>query len=308
MSANDIASAYDSNSFSNEDLDALRWLNPELYWQVQNSLNQLNLYNNANASVSGNLLERANQALGIKPPESIDLMAKYNELVNTDEIKWYQTKINDLQWQIEKVDESIFNMRKSIEDQYAWTGMTREIVDAITADKVEALNRQKRSLQIDYNTNLNQYNSLYKSATDQFGIYKDQIALDRQVRQDSMQQLGFYYQYTPQGMADYEAAQYEAKTPNLDTAQTPQAQRMALSQALEWYYKDFWDIIQRDKNTVISDVMKLAQEKGIPLSQALQENFTNFLKNKPEFKNMVAAKYGMRQMSLSKRYEIKIIS
>ena len=77
-------------------------------------------------------------------------------------------KINDLKWQIEQIDEKDIQYERYSRKSICY-GMARDIVDAIAADRVEALNKQKRTLQIDYNTNLNQYDSLYK-AWRYFGI------------------------------------------------------------------------------------------------------------------------------------------
>jgi len=288
-----IADTIMSDGYTPEEIATLKSMDPTKYSAVEAQIEQNKLYNEANANVSGSPIDKAREALGITAPKDIDLMAEYDKLLNTEEIKGYQTEMARLKMEIEDYEDQIKNMKNTIAEQYEWTGMTRDVVNAIAADKASKLSRERDSLIRKYTFNLDQYNSAYKTASERFGIFEKQIALDRQQRQDSMQQLGFYYQYTPEGMAEYAAAQYEAKFPDLDTAGTPQAQRYALSQALEWYYNDFWDIIQRDKSKVISDVMKLANEKGIPLSQALKENFTDFLKKKPEYKNMIAAKYGM---------------
>lgn len=288
MSVEEISSAFSSWALSQEQITALSQLNPDLYMQVQSYMNTQNSYNNANSAVTGNPIQAYMQSIWIEMPETQDLMSKYKELVNTEEIQQYQTKANELQWQIEKIDEQIFSMRDTIEQQYAWTGMTRDVIDAITADRTEALNKQKRTLSIDYNTNINQYNSLYKAATDEFGIYEKQIALDRQQRQDAMQQLGFYYQYTPQWMSEYATNKFMADTPDLDTAMWEEQQRMALSQALAWYYKEFWNIIQRPQSRVVSDVINYAKQKWIQLSQALKENFVDQLKGKTEYKAIVS--------------------
>lgn len=287
MSVEDISSAFSSWALSQEQITALSQLNPDLYMQVQSYMNTQNSYNNANSAVTGNPIQAYMQSIWIEMPETPDLMSKYKELVNTEEIQQYQTKANELQWQIEKIDEQIFSMRDTIEQQYAWTGMTRDVIDAITADRTEALNKQKRTLSIDYNTNLNQYNSLYKAATDEFGIYEKQLNVDRQQWKDSMEALWFYYQYTPQGMSEMSAAKYNAENPDLDTATTESQKRMALNKSLYTYYEDFWAIIQRPQAQVVSDVIKYAQQKWISLSQALKENFVIPLQSKNEYKYML---------------------
>jgi hypothetical protein len=58
---------------------------------------------------------------------------------------------------------------------------------------------------------------------------------------------------------------------------------MALQSVLDDYYGKYGSIIQRSESQVIGDVMRYAKEKGVSLSQALEENFLKPLRSKPEF-------------------------
>ena len=94
-----------------------------------------------------------------------------------------------------------------------------------------------------------------------------------------------YYSYTPEWMSELAQAQYAATNVTLDQADnwTDTQKQMALDSVLTDYFDKYGSIIQRSKSQVINDVMKLAKDKWITLSQALQENFITPLKNKDEF-------------------------
>ena len=66
-----------------------------------------------------------------------------------------------------------------------------------------------------------------------------------------------------------------------------------LSRVLDEYYKEYWDIIQRPKQQVIDDVLKLAKESWISVAEALKSNFITPLQNKKEYTQAVADKYWM---------------
>lgn len=66
-----------------------------------------------------------------------------------------------------------------------------------------------------------------------------------------------------------------------------------LSRVLDSYYKEYWDIIQRPKQQVIDDVLKLARESWMSVAEALKANFIQPLQNKDEYVQAVADKYWM---------------
>jgi len=53
-----------------------------------------------------------------------------------------------------------------------------------------------------------------------------------------MQELGFFYQYTPEGMSQMAQAKYQAENPDLDSPDIGTS-KMALNQTLDGYFKDF---------------------------------------------------------------------
>ena len=100
--------------------------------------------------------------------------------------------------------------------------------------------------------------------------------------------LWMYYTYSPEWMSELAQAQYAATNVTLDQADnwTDTQKQMALQSVLDDYYAKYWDIIQRSEAQVINDVMKLAKDKWITLSQALQENFITPLKSKPDYETL----------------------
>ena len=80
-------------------------------------------------------------------------------------------------------------------------------------------------------------------------------------------------------------AEYEATHITLDQADswTETDKKMALQWVLDWYYEKYWDIIQRSEQQVINDVIATAKKEWISLSDALEKNFLQPLRAKPEF-------------------------
>ena len=95
--------------------------------------------------------------------------------------------------------------------------------------------------------------------------------------------LWMYYDYSPEWMSELAQAQYAANNPSLTAAEnwTETEKRMALDSALSGYYEKYWSIIQRPKEQVISDVIEYASKNWVSLSQALEDNFLSYLRQKP---------------------------
>jgi len=64
---------------------------------MEEYIKQVDLYGQANASISGSPIDKARTALGIEAPKDIDLMSEYDKMLNTDEIKGYQNTMADLE-------------------------------------------------------------------------------------------------------------------------------------------------------------------------------------------------------------------
>jgi hypothetical protein len=61
---------------------------------------------------------------------------------------------------------------------------------------------------------------------------------------------------------------------------------MALDKVLTGYYDKYWAIIQRSKDQVINDVIAYAKKNWTTLSEALEKNFLQYLRAKPEFETL----------------------
>lgn len=225
MTESQISDAYMGGTLTDGDLLNLKAIDPAKRQLAQTAISNAKTYGDANNSIA-NKIKDVQKQLGITPPEDIDLVDKFNEFVNTEEVKTLGSSLSEKQGKIDILDQQMADMDKTIADQYSGTGMTQDVIDAISADKKEALSRERARLAIGYNTELNKYNAIYKAGTDQFQAYKDQITQDRQERTDTMAQLWFYYESTPAGMAEVAKAQetltpIEIQTKDFGTAKKP---------------------------------------------------------------------------------------
>jgi hypothetical protein len=91
------------------------------------------------------------------------------------------------------------------------------------------------------------------------------------------------YLRSPEWLTATTEAQYAATNVTLDQADngTDTQKQRALDRVLSDYYDKYGSIIQRSKNQVINDVMAYAKNNGVSLSQALEENFLKYLREKP---------------------------
>lgn len=219
--ANSIWDMVINGTVSQWDIQTLNTTNPELYTQVQEYVQKNDEYNNANSAISGTKtkMQTIAEAIGVELPEDVDLSAKYNELHNTPEIQEASTKANTLYSEIQEIDQQISDMESIVEKEYEWTGATKDKISLIAMDRQEALSRERTRKYIAYQAEAANYNTKIANADNAYNAYKDQINLNRQQRQDTLTNLGFYYESTPEGMKEVAAA----------TATSPEVQ-----------VKDFW--------------------------------------------------------------------
>ena len=127
----------------------------------------------------------------------------------------------------------------------------------------------------------------------QIEYLQNERKLQSTARQQTLSQLQkdlwMYYDYTPEWMSELAQAQYAATNVTLDQADswTDTQKQMALDSVLTPIYEQYGDIIQRPQAQVVNDVMAYAKEKGIWLSQALEENFMKYLKQKPAYQQRI---------------------
>lgn len=219
--ANSIWDMVINGTVSQWDIQTLNTTNPELYTQVQEYVQKNDEYNNANNAISGTKtkMQTIAEAIGVELPEDVDLSAKYTELHNTPEIQEASTKANTLYSEIQEIDQQISDMESIVEKEYEWTGATKDKISLIAMDRQEALSRERTRKYIAYQAEAANYNTKVANADNAYNAYKDQINLNRQQRQDTLTNLGFYYESTPEGIKEVAAA----------TAKAPEVQ-----------VKDFW--------------------------------------------------------------------
>ena len=99
---------------------------------------------------------------------------------------------------------------------------------------------------------------------------------------------GIYMEYSPEGIKERTLAEYEATHITLDQADswTESQKQMALDSVLQWYYDKYGAIIQRSKDQVINDVIAYAKKNWVTLSEALNKNFIEPLRAKPDFNTL----------------------
>ena len=81
------------------------------------------------------------------------------------------------------------------------------------------------------------------------------------------------------------------------TVTDPKQLRANLSNVLDQWYEQYWDIIERPKSQVIEDVLAYAKENWVSVWEALRQEFVKKLMEKPEYKNAINSKYVDKYMS-----------
>ena len=120
-------------------------------------------------------------------------------------------------------------------------------------------------------------------------LQTEQIRNDMSLlNQSKLNDLSLYNQYATAKLKNQ--LEYELQDLNV---KDPAQLKANLSRVLDEYYKEYWDIIQRPKQQVIDDVLKLAKESWISVAEALKSNFITPLQNKKEYIQAVADKYWM---------------
>ena len=194
----------------------------------------------------------------------------------TEEEKWYQKQIADLNAANLDIDNTVKHTYDDYVKRYPWA--TKATLMAMAQDVNADLLREKENNLVEL-TRLQGYVS----------YMQDERQEMNKAGADSITQLQknlwLYYDYSPEGMAELAQAKYAATNITLDQADSwnETQKQIALQNVLDWYYAKYWDIIQRSEWQVINDVIAYAKKNWVWLAQALQENFVKPLKSKPEF-------------------------
>lgn len=194
----------------------------------------------------------------------------------TDEEKGYAKNAADIIARNLDIDNTVKHTYEDLVKAYPWA--TKATLMAMAQDTNSDLLREKENNNVEL-TRLQWYmNYMQSERQERNRIWEKAIS-------QLQDQYGMYYDYTPEWMSELAQAKYAATNVTLDQADngTDAQKQMALQSVLDDYYDKYGSIIQRGEQQVINDVMALAKQKGINLSQALEENFLKYLRQKPEF-------------------------
>ena len=197
----------------------------------------------------------------------------------TDEEKQYAKDAADIIARNLDIDNTVKHTYDDLVEKYPWA--TKATLMAMAQDINSDLLREKENNNVEL-TRLQWYMDYMQSERqERTRIWENAI-------NQLQKQYGMYYQYSPEWMSELAQAQYAATNVTLDQADygTDTQKQMALQRVLDDYYAKYWDIIQRSEAQVINDVMALAKQKWISLSQALEENFLKYLRQKPWFEEL----------------------
>jgi len=225
-----------------------------------------------------------------KPVEVPDLQDLFNSLVNTPEINQLEADLNTKKWAIDLLDEQIFNIRSDIEWEYEGTWATGSQLAVVIADRTEALNKQRRTISIDYNTSLNQYNSTRQAGVDEYDVAKDQYDLETEARKNKMDELWFAMDLmsfeTPTQTDERvwnNMLRQDAFTNGDINSTDPAARSKAISKAVDTVLTEFeWIPMIRSREQMIDDVKKLV-DGGMSLGVAITKNLREPITGKPEY-------------------------
>ena len=199
----------------------------------------------------------------------------------TEEEKWYQKQIADLNAANLDIDNTVKHTYDDLVKAYPWA--TKATLMAMAQDRNADLLREKENNLVEL-TRLQGYVWYMQAERQEMNkAGADSIA-------QLQKNLWMYYDYSPQWMAELAQAKYAATNITLDQADSwnETQKQMALQNVLDWYYDKYWDIIQRSEQQVINDVIAYAKKNWVWLAQALQENFVKYLQQKPEYQQMQA--------------------
>lgn len=194
----------------------------------------------------------------------------------TEEEKWYQKQIADLNAANLDIDNTVKHTYDDYVKKYPWA--TKATLMAMAQDANADLLREKENNLVEL-TRLQGYVWYMQAERQEMNkAGADSIA-------QLQKNIWMYYDYSPQWMAERAQAQYAATNVTLDQADSGNEtqKQMALQSVLDDYYAKYGSIIQRSEQQVINDVIAYAKKNWVWLAQALQENFVKPLQQKPQF-------------------------
>jgi hypothetical protein len=200
----------------------------------------------------------------------------------TEEEKWYQKQIADLNAANLDIDNTVKHTYDDLVKAYPWA--TKATLMAMAQDRNSDLLREKENNLVEL-TRLQGY--VWYMQAERKEMNKAGADSIRQLQDN----LKTYYQYSPQWIAELAQAKYAATNITLDQADSwnETQQQMALEAAITPIFDKYWDIIERSPAEVINDTIAYAKKNWVWLRQALEESFTKYLKEKPAYKAMQTA-------------------
>jgi hypothetical protein len=297
LSNQEIIDGYTTGAISDIKLQELQKLDPIKYAAIKKEIDKAAMYSDANDTLTW--IKKTLADLWLTEQTAVpQLQAEYDRLLGTEELTQMGTDLEAKKGEIEQIDEQIFNMKDEIEAQYAWTGITRGVLNAIIADRTEALNKQKRTASIDYNTSLNQYNVLREDAMNRFSLIEKQYVMEQNARQAKMQELGFAMDFMRFETPEQADERERQKMLRMETFKTwdinstdPVIRNKAISNAVDTVLAEFaWIPIQRSREQIIADVTRLV-DSGVDLGTAITNDLRKPIMNKPEYKSFVQSKF-----------------
>lgn len=267
-----------------------QWQKIAEYQTAKQNKDNKDLVNNTvettDVSDQKSIMEQILEAFWLANTDTKTLQEEYDAL--------YQERVAGIASQLSAAKETVNsyktdydNALTSAKKMFKWTGATDSYIRAYAAKQQEDMLPQYQEANDTYNNLLSNYNMAVDDVKSQVWYMAQQKSIDAQEFSQKLQALGFYYQYTPEGIAAQAAAKYYAENPDMDSSNVATS-RMAVNQQLTKYYDKYSAIIQRPQGQVLNDIMNYAKQKWITVSQAFKENFLTPLQDKDAYKAMIA--------------------
>jgi hypothetical protein len=190
-----------------------------------------------------------------------------------------QNRINEIDSRLMEIQKLKSNMLEELTNSYPW--VSKSTLMWIVQDRMWDLQKEYDNLQIERAGLAWSVQYLQNERT-------MQTEAGQQTINNLQKAYWMYYQYSPEWIKERTQAEYEATHITLDQADnwTDTEKQMALDSYLTGYFDKYWDIIERSKEEVIQDAMNYAKKNWVSLSKAVEDTFTNYLKEKPWFKQL----------------------
>lgn len=301
---NNWQSIYDAVNgwwLTNDQLDLLKWT-PQYgeYLSILQDKVNLATINNDPSSFLINSMPKTLEELRTEIMATIGEMDEYNmweymlSLYDGEDYERVRDRVESSTQEALLVKAEYDSIDSNVRNRLEWTGATKAYINAVIAreqnDLIPRVNTAYAQLQADQ---IN-YQLRHQSVEDKYKSYYDQAHYEIQkynAQINAFQTMWGTYRDVAQYDWEYKQqvrlAQLEESynNPMLDSDDPDEAKR-ALKQALQGYYDVYGQIIQRDINQVMQDVYDYAKKNNVSLATALQKNFVDQLKAKPEYKEL----------------------